>query len=57
VIHVALSELPGGAAQMVITTAWASDEAMEQTLATGMDTGMTAAVGQIDELIGRPTRA
>jgi uncharacterized protein YndB with AHSA1/START domain len=57
VIHVALSELPGGATQMVITTAWASDEAMEQTLATGMESGMTAAVGQIDELIGRPARA
>jgi uncharacterized protein YndB with AHSA1/START domain len=41
-IRVALSE-----------TTWASDEAMEQILAMGTDAGMTAAVGQIDELLGR----
>jgi uncharacterized protein YndB with AHSA1/START domain len=52
VIHVALSELDGGT-RMTITSAWASDEAMEQALATGMETGMTAAVGQIDELLRR----
>lgn len=49
VIRVALSELAdGGGTQMDITTAWASVEAMEQMLATGMEAGMTAAVGQID---------
>ena len=53
VIRVALSELAGGGTQMTITTAWAGDEAMEQALATGMETGMTAAVGQIDELLRR----
>jgi uncharacterized protein YndB with AHSA1/START domain len=52
VIRVALSEL-GGGTQMVITNSWASDEAMEQALATGMETGMTDAVGQIDELLRR----
>jgi uncharacterized protein YndB with AHSA1/START domain len=57
VIGVALRELAGGATQMTITTAWASDEAMEQMLATGMDAGMTAAVGQLDELLGLPAQA
>jgi uncharacterized protein YndB with AHSA1/START domain len=57
VIRVALSELAGGGTQMDITTAWASVEAMEQMLATGMEAGMTAAVGQIDELLGLPARA
>ena len=52
VIRVALSELAGGGTQMVITTACASDEAMEWMVATGTDAGMTAAVGQIDELLG-----
>jgi uncharacterized protein YndB with AHSA1/START domain len=55
--HVGLSEPAGGGTQMVITTAWASDEAMEQMLAIGMDTGVTAAVGQIDELLGLPAQA
>jgi len=53
VIRVALAEVDGGGTRMVITNAWASDEAMEQALATGMETGMTAAVGQIDELLRR----
>ena len=57
VIRVALSELAGGGTQMIITTAWASDEAMEWMLATGTDAGMTAAVGQIDELLGLPAQA
>ncbi len=51
VIRVALSELAGGGTQMVITTTCASDEAMEWMVATGTDTGMTAAVGQIDDLL------
>ncbi|HEX5860021.1 MAG TPA: SRPBCC domain-containing protein [Microbacterium sp.] len=57
VIRVALSEPAGGGTQMVITAAWASDEAMERILAMGTDAGMTAAVGQIDELLGLPVRA
>jgi uncharacterized protein YndB with AHSA1/START domain len=57
VIRVALSELPGGGTQMEITAAWASDEAMEHFLATGTDAGLTAAVGQIDELLGLPARS
>jgi uncharacterized protein YndB with AHSA1/START domain len=57
VIRVALSELAGDATQMTITTTWASDEAMEQALATGMQAGMTAAVGQIDALLNPPAQA
>jgi uncharacterized protein YndB with AHSA1/START domain len=56
-IRVALSELAGDATQMTITTTWTSDEAMEEALATGMQAGMTAAVGQIDTLLGPPVRA
>jgi len=57
VIGVALSELADGATQMTITTAWDSDEAMQQMLATGMDTGMAAAIAQIDDLLDLPTQA
>jgi uncharacterized protein YndB with AHSA1/START domain len=56
VIRVALWELDGGGTQMVITTSWDSVEAMEQILAMGTEDGITAAVGQIDELLGRPVR-
>ena len=56
-IRVSLSEPAGGGTQMVVTAAWASDEAMERILAMGTDAGMTAAVGQIDQLLGRPARA
>ena len=51
VIRVALSEPAGAGTQMTLTAQWASDEAMEQTLATGMEAGTTAAVGQIDALL------
>jgi uncharacterized protein YndB with AHSA1/START domain len=56
-IRVVLSEPAGGGTQMDITTTWADDDAMAQIQATGTDAGMTAAVGQIDELLGRPARA
>ena len=57
VMRVALSELAGGGTQMVITVAWDSDEGMAWMVATGTDAGMTAAVGQIDELLGLSARA
>ena len=57
VMRIALSEPAGGGTEMVITVAWAGDEGMEWMLATGTDTGMTAAVGQIDELLGLAARA
>ena len=50
VIRVVLSERDGGT-EMEITTAWASVEAMERMLAMGMEEGMSAAVGQIDDLL------
>jgi uncharacterized protein YndB with AHSA1/START domain len=56
-IRVVLSEPAGGGTQMDITTTWADDDAMAQIQATGTDAGMTAAVGQIDELLGLPARA
>jgi uncharacterized protein YndB with AHSA1/START domain len=52
VIRVALSEPVGGGTQMEISTAWVDDAAMEWMLATGTDAGMTAAAGQIDQLLG-----
>ena len=54
-IRVALSELAGGRTLMIVTTTWASGEAMAQILATGTDAGMTAAVDQIDGLLERRT--
>jgi uncharacterized protein YndB with AHSA1/START domain len=55
-IRVALSQLPDHSTQMTITTAWANDEAMQWMLTTGTDTGMTAAVSQIDKLLDPPTQ-
>jgi uncharacterized protein YndB with AHSA1/START domain len=55
VMRVNLSELAGGGTQMVLTVAWAGDEGMEWMVATGTDAGMTAAVGQIDELLKEGT--
>ena len=57
VIRVALSELADRGTQMHITTTWDSLEAMKHSLATGMQAGLTAGVGQIDELLGLPARA
>jgi uncharacterized protein YndB with AHSA1/START domain len=49
-IRVALDDTPGGT-RMTIESAFPSAEAMEKMIAMGMDEGMTAAVGQIDELL------
>ena len=46
-----------GPVRFVPDTAWASDEAMEQMLATGMEAGMTASVGQIDALLDLSAQA
>jgi uncharacterized protein YndB with AHSA1/START domain len=51
-IRVTLTELADGT-EMVIAGAWESAEGMRRILETGTDTGMTAAVGQIDELLDR----
>ena len=53
VMRIDLSGVAGGGTQMVLTVAWDSDKGMEWMLATGTDAGMTAAVGQIDELLER----
>ena len=55
-MDVALSVLADGGTQMVITTTWSSDDAMERSLATGMEAGMAAGVGQIDEVLGLSAR-
>lgn len=57
VTRVALSEPAGGGTQMTIAMEWASVEAMEQMLAMGQESGMTASVSQIDELLGLPARS
>jgi uncharacterized protein YndB with AHSA1/START domain len=50
-----LTERDGGGTVLAIETRFPSLEAMEQLLSMGMDEGMTAAVGQIDEiLVGAP---
>lgn len=55
VISAALAEVADGVTQMTVTSTWASNEAMEQALATGMEAGLAAGVGQIDALLGSPT--
>ena len=49
-MQVDLSERSGGGTQMAIVTTFPSEEAMEQ-LTMGMDEGMRAALGQIDDLL------
>jgi uncharacterized protein YndB with AHSA1/START domain len=56
-IRVSLSEPKDGGTHMDITVAWASDEAMAQMLAQGMDEGMALAIGQIDGLLDLPARS
>jgi uncharacterized protein YndB with AHSA1/START domain len=50
-MQVDLSERSGGGTQMAIVTTFPSEEAMQQLLAMGMDEGMRAALGQIDDLL------
>lgn len=49
--QVDLTERPDGVTRMTIETTFPSLEAMEQMIAMGMEEGITAAVGQIDELL------
>lgn len=51
-MRVSLDETATGTVRMVIETAFPSRESMEQLVAMGMEEGMTAAVGQIDDLLG-----
>jgi len=48
---VTLEEQAGGRTRMQITSTFPSKEAMEQLLAMGMEEGISAAIGQIDQLL------
>ena len=45
-------ELPSGATQMLIESRYPSREAMEQMIEMGMEEGLSAAIGQIDAILG-----
>ena len=47
-----LDERPGGGTVMTVLTTYSSSEAMEQLVKMGMVEGMTAAMGQIDAILG-----
>jgi uncharacterized protein YndB with AHSA1/START domain len=52
IMRVTIDELGTGLTRMVIETTFPSKESMEQLIAMGMEEGMSAAVGQIDDLLG-----
>ena len=49
--RVTISDVGGGVTRMVLATSFPSAEAMDQLLAMGMQDGLTAAVGQTDDLL------
>jgi uncharacterized protein YndB with AHSA1/START domain len=51
ITRVDLRQDPEGGTRMTINTVFPSLEAMEQIISMGMEEGMTAAMGQIDELL------
>jgi len=51
-MRVSIEELAQGRTRMSIESVFLSAEAMEQILAMGMEEGLTAAVGQIDAILG-----
>jgi uncharacterized protein YndB with AHSA1/START domain len=56
-IRVALDDLADGGTRMTIETTFPSQQAMEQVISMGMEEGMVAAIGQIDELLREPAGA
>ncbi|MEK6441902.1 SRPBCC family protein [Pseudonocardia sp. T1-2H] len=50
-VRVTLREQAGGGTRMEIASTFPSLEAMEQLIAMGMEEGMAAAIGQIDQLL------
>jgi uncharacterized protein YndB with AHSA1/START domain len=50
-INVTLEEQDDGVTRMAIETAFPSRESMDQLISMGMEEGMTAAVGQIDDIL------
>lgn len=56
-VRVTISDAAGGVTRMVLQSGFPSAEAMEQLIAMGMQEGLTAAVGQTDDLlVGAPQR-
>jgi uncharacterized protein YndB with AHSA1/START domain len=55
-MRVTLQEHPAGGTRMVIETTFPSTDAMERLVATGMEEGMSLAVGQIDDLLRTPAQ-
>ena len=56
-MQVDLSERSGGGTRMAIVTTFPSTEAMEQLLTMGMEEGLTAAMGQMDDLLSADASA
>jgi uncharacterized protein YndB with AHSA1/START domain len=52
--RVTLAERDGGGTRMEVTSTFPSRQAMEQMIAMGMEEGITAAAGQIDDLLAGP---
>jgi uncharacterized protein YndB with AHSA1/START domain len=50
-IRVTLADQDGGGTRMEITSTFSDAEAMEQLVTMGMEEGMKAAMGQIDEIL------
>lgn len=57
IIRVDLHEQPDGRTRMDVETTFPSPEAMDQITAMGMEEGMTAAIGQIDDLLRAGARS
>ena len=57
IMRVTLDELSAGGTRVAIETAFASLDDMEQIMAMGMEEGMTAAIGQIDDLLRAEVQA
>jgi uncharacterized protein YndB with AHSA1/START domain len=51
IIRVSLAGRADGGTRMEITSTFPSEEAMDQMIAMGMEEGMAASLGQIDELL------
>ena len=56
-MRVALTELDGARTRMAIESVFPSLEAMEQILSMGAEEGMSAALGQIDDILAEATPA
>jgi uncharacterized protein YndB with AHSA1/START domain len=50
-MRVSLDERPEGGTRMVIESTFPSKEAMDQVIAMGVEEGIKAALGQIDDIL------